>query len=96
MLQVFEERREERKRIHEATDEMDRGRTKKVKKFHHYNRFNNNRNGYNPFQVTYNLYKTFVVIVIYLPPFIHAFKFNKLSPPSRSPTFRAIMLLVYL
>ncbi|CAH2091070.1 unnamed protein product [Euphydryas editha] len=52
--QVFEERREERKRIHEATDEMDRGRTKKVKKFHHYNRFNNNRHGYNPFQEKQN------------------------------------------
>ncbi|XP_047534809.1 ubiquitin carboxyl-terminal hydrolase 36 [Vanessa atalanta] len=48
--QVFEERRDDRKRVHEATDEMDRGRTKKIKKFHHYNRFNNNRNAYNPFQ----------------------------------------------
>uniref|UniRef100_A0A2A4JTC6 Ubiquitin carboxyl-terminal hydrolase n=1 Tax=Heliothis virescens TaxID=7102 RepID=A0A2A4JTC6_HELVI len=52
--QVFEERREERKRALEATDEMDRGRNKKVKKFHHYNRFNNNRNGYNPFQEKQN------------------------------------------
>ncbi|XP_023934211.1 ubiquitin carboxyl-terminal hydrolase 36 [Bicyclus anynana] len=48
--QVFEERRDERKRAHEATDDMDRGRVKKMKKFHHYNRFNNNRNAYNPFQ----------------------------------------------
>ncbi|XP_026762516.2 ubiquitin carboxyl-terminal hydrolase 36 [Galleria mellonella] len=52
--QVFEERREERKRALEATDEMDRGRNKKIKKFHHYNRFNNNRNGYNPFQERQN------------------------------------------
>ncbi|XP_041986605.1 ubiquitin carboxyl-terminal hydrolase 36 [Aricia agestis] len=51
--QVFEERREERKRALEATDDMDRGRTKKIKKFH-YNRFNNNRNGYNPFQEKQN------------------------------------------
>lgn len=51
-LQVFEERREERKRALDATDEMDRGRTKKIK-FHHYNRFNNNRNVYNPFQVLF-------------------------------------------
>ncbi|XP_063535147.1 ubiquitin carboxyl-terminal hydrolase 36 isoform X2 [Cydia strobilella] len=47
--QVFEERREERKRAHEGADDMDRGRTKKLKPFHHYNRFNN-RNSYNPFQ----------------------------------------------
>lgn len=53
--QVFEERRDERKRALEATDEMDRGRNKKVKKFHHYNnRFNNSRNGYNPFQEKQN------------------------------------------
>ncbi|CAG9793919.1 unnamed protein product [Diatraea saccharalis] len=52
--QVFEEKREERKRALEAVDDMDRGRNKKVKKFHHYNRFNNNRNGYNPFQEKQN------------------------------------------
>ncbi|CAH2981362.1 unnamed protein product [Chilo suppressalis] len=52
--QVFEEKREERKRAMEAVDDMDRGRNKKVKKFHHYNRFNNNRNGYNPFQEKQN------------------------------------------
>ncbi|XP_072947305.1 uncharacterized protein scny [Epargyreus clarus] len=51
--QVFDERREERKRALDATDEMDRGRTKKIK-FHHYNRFNNNRNAYNPFQEKQN------------------------------------------
>ncbi|CAB3259968.1 unnamed protein product [Arctia plantaginis] len=48
--QVFDERREERKRTIDAADEMDRGRNKKVKKFHNYNRFNSSRNGYNPFQ----------------------------------------------
>ncbi|XP_022130071.1 ubiquitin carboxyl-terminal hydrolase 36 isoform X1 [Pieris rapae] len=47
--QVFEERREERKRALNASDEMDCGRSKKVKKFHHYNRFHN-RHDYNPFQ----------------------------------------------
>ncbi|KAJ0178238.1 hypothetical protein K1T71_006061 [Dendrolimus kikuchii] len=52
--QVFEERREERKRALDAADEMDRGRNKKVKKFHPYNRFNNYRNGYNPFQEKQN------------------------------------------
>ncbi|KAJ8716060.1 hypothetical protein PYW08_013345 [Mythimna loreyi] len=53
--QVFEERRDERKRALDAADEMDRGRNKKVKKFHHYNnRFNNSRNGYNPFQEKQN------------------------------------------
>ncbi|XP_073947123.1 ubiquitin specific peptidase 36 isoform X2 [Choristoneura fumiferana] len=52
--QVFEERREERKRAHEAADEMDRGRAKKLKTFHHYNnRFSNNRH-YNPFQEKQN------------------------------------------
>lgn len=55
--QVQEERREERKRAHEGIDEMDCGRVKKVKNFHHYNRFNNDRNGYNPFQVN-SYYKT--------------------------------------
>lgn len=48
--QVFEERRDERKRALDAVDEIDRGRNKKVKKFHPYNRFMNNRNGYNAFQ----------------------------------------------
>ncbi|KAL4711995.1 hypothetical protein ACJJTC_003662 [Scirpophaga incertulas] len=52
--QVFEEKRNERKRALDAIDEMDCGRIKKVKKFHHYNRFNNNRNGYNPFQEKQN------------------------------------------
>ncbi|XP_049873940.1 ubiquitin carboxyl-terminal hydrolase 36 [Pectinophora gossypiella] len=52
--QVFEERREERKRAIEGADEMDRGRNKKVKRFHHYNRFNNNRPHYNPFQEKQN------------------------------------------
>lgn len=52
--QVFEERREERKRAAESIDDMDCGRVKKVKNFHHFNRFNNNRNGYNPFQEKQN------------------------------------------
>ncbi|GBP64513.1 Ubiquitin carboxyl-terminal hydrolase 36 [Eumeta japonica] len=48
--QVFEERRDERKRAMEGYDEMDHGRLKKVKKFHHcYNGFHG-RSGYNPFQ----------------------------------------------
>lgn len=51
--QVFEERREERKRALEGADDMDRGRTKKIKTFQHYNRFNN-RNSYNPFQEKQN------------------------------------------
>lgn len=52
--QVFDERRDERKRTLDAIDDMDRGRSKKVKKFHHYNRFSNTRNGYNPFQEKQN------------------------------------------
>ncbi|KAI5645357.1 ubiquitin carboxyl-terminal hydrolase domain-containing protein [Phthorimaea operculella] len=55
--QVFEERREERKRALESTDEMDRGRVKKVKHFHQNYRFNNRPNPrphYNPFQEKQN------------------------------------------